>query len=109
MSAILPYLTCRGARLGPLFVFQNGSYLTRQRFTKVLHSTLQKAGVDDSKYASHSFRIGAATSAKEAGISDVHVKMLGRWKSNAYQVYVRTPSDKLASLSKQLVCNVENS
>ena len=36
----------------------------------------------------------------------VHIKMLGRWKSNAYQLYVRTPREKLALLSKQLVSNL---
>ena len=33
----------------------------------------------------HSFRIGAATPAKHAGISDVHIKTLAQWKSDAYQ------------------------
>ena len=59
--------------------------------------------MDKGSYNTHSFRIGAATSAIEAGISDVQVKMLGRWKSDAYQRYVRTPPEELASLSKKLV------
>ena len=59
--------------------------------------------MDKGSYNTHSFRIGAATSAIETGISDVQVKMLGRWKSNAYQRYVRTSPEKLASLSKKLV------
>ena len=45
---------------------------------------------------------GAATTAKEAWISDVHINMLGRWKSPAYQLYIRTPNDQLAKISKQL-------
>lgn len=45
---------------------------------------LRQAGIDDQHYSTHSFRIGAATSAKDAGISDVHV-----WKSDAYKLYVR--------------------
>ena len=105
VSAILPYLALRGPTQGPLFTYQDGSYLTRQRFTTSLRRTLLQAGIDDSNYAAHSFRIGAATTAKDAGISDVHVKMLGRWKSNAYQLYVRTPREKLATLSKQLASN----
>ena len=105
VSAILPYLALRGPTQGPLFTYQDGSYLTRQTFTTSLRRTLLQAGIDDSNYAAHSFRIGAATTAKDAGISDVHVKMLGRWKSNAYQLYVRTPREKLATLSKQLASN----
>ena len=106
VAAILPYLALRGSKPGPLFILQDGSYLTRQKFMDLLRLTLREAGLDDSKYAAHSFRIGAATSAKDAGIDDVHVKILGRWKSNAYQLYVRTPQEKLASLSKQLVATL---
>ena len=106
ITAIIPYLALRGAKQGPLFLYQSGNYLTRQDFTTLLRTTLRQAGLDGSQYAAHSFRIGAATTAKEAGISDVHIKMLGRWKSNAYQLYVRTPREKLALLSKQLVSNL---
>ena len=103
IQAVVPYLVRRGARPGPLFMFMDGSYLTRQRFASLVTSTLQRAGIDDKQYNTHSFRIGAATTAKEAGVSDVHIKMLGRWKSSAYQLYVRTPREKLAKLSKQMV------
>ena len=108
VSAKLPFLALRGSKPGPLFILQDGSYLTRQKFTDLLRSTLREAGLDDSKCAAHSFRIGATTSVKEAGIDDVHVKMLGRWKSNAYQPYIRTPQQKLASLTKQLVASLDN-
>ena len=84
-------------------MFEDGSYLTRPRFAAMISATLQQAGIDDKHYATHSFRIGAATTAKDAGISDVHIKMLGRWKSNAYQLYVRTPHAELAKLSKKMV------
>ena len=103
VSAIFPYLAIRGAALGPPFLYADESFLTRQRFASSVSTTLQQAGIDDKRYTTHSFRIGAATSAKEAGISDVHIKMMGRWKSSAYQLYVRTSQDQLAKLSKQLV------
>ena len=57
--------------------------------------------MDKGNYNTHSFQIGAATSAIEAGISTS--KMLGRWKSDTYQCYVRTLSKELASFSKKLV------
>ena len=70
-------------------------------FSSLLMTTLQGAGIDDKCYTTHSFHIGAATLAKDAGISDVHIKMLlGHWKSNTYQLYVQTPQQQLA---KQLV------
>ena len=81
----------------------DGTYLTRGIFSARLADTLQEAGIDSKGYNTHSFRIGVATTANEKGISDVNIKMLGRWKSNAYQQYVRTPQEQLANLSKQLV------
>ena len=100
MQVIVPYLIKRGAQPGPLFVLSDGSYLTRQRFASSISFILQHAGINDvQQYNTHSFRIGAATTTKEAGISDVEIKILGRWKSSAYQLYVCTPCDKLAKLS----------
>ena len=99
VAGILAYLTIRGALRGPLFILASRQALTRERFAGMLSKTLLAAGIADKGYNTHSFRIGAA---KEAGISDVHIKMLGRWKNDAYQLYVRTPRDRLAKFSKQL-------
>ena len=65
-------------------------------------SNLRELGLQASLYNTHSFQIGAATSAKEAGIPDVYVKKLGRWRSDVYQHYVRPSAPELASLSKEL-------
>lgn len=51
VAAMLPYLALRGSTQGPLFISQNGSYLTRQKFTDLLRQALRDAGLDDSKYA----------------------------------------------------------
>ena len=101
--AIVAYLAIRGSKPGPLFILPDGRWLTRTIFSSAIDNILSKLHMDKGSYNTHSFRIGAATSAIEAGISDVQVKMLGRWKSDAYQRYVRTPSEELASLSKKLV------
>ena len=62
-------------------------------------------GLDPTKYAGHSFRIGAATSAASKGINDSTIKLLGRWESEAYQIYIRTPRDALARFSAVLGAN----
>ena len=103
INAIMPYLAIRGAQAGPLFITKEGKHLTRQLFSSHLNTILEEMKIDTSKYNTHSFRIGAATSAKEAGISDAHIQMLGRWKSQAYMQYIRTPRSQLATLSKRLV------
>ena len=82
---ILPYLALRSNREGPLFM-TNRTPLTRLHFSKALSAILKQIGLDDQKYNTHSFHIGATTSAKAAGVSDSHIKMLGRWQSKAYQL-----------------------
>ena len=109
VKAVLPYLATRGNTPGSLFSSENGTPLTRVQFKTLLSATLKRAGLDDTKYNTHSFRIGAATSAKMAGITDLHIQKLGRWKSLAYQSYIRTPTQVLKQLSRQLVSTTTDS
>ena len=60
-----PYLVLRGSHPGPLFIMQDHTYLTQAKFTDKLQVILESAGIDDSKYASHSFWSRAATTAAE--------------------------------------------
>ena len=66
------------------------SLLTRVRLVDEMQKALSVAGIDASHYTGHSFRIGAATTALQAGVSDAKVKMLGYWERSAYQCYLRT-------------------
>lgn len=102
VTAMLKYLVVRGKKEGPLFIFKDNRFLTRQRLVDELRQALQKAGVDQSKYCGHSFRIGAATTAAARGIEDSVIKTLGRWKSLAYLQYVRIPRQELAHYSRLL-------
>lgn len=102
VTAILPYLAMRGDSSGPLFVLQDGRSLTRDIFSKTLDSLLKDLQLNCKVFNTHSFRSGAATSAKAANISDTHIQMLGRWKSSAYKLYIQTPPQELATLSRIL-------
>ena len=64
-----------------------------------MRRALTKVGINPDLYACHSFRIGAATVAHMKGIEDSTIMTLGRWKSNAYQRYVRIAQEHLAQLS----------
>ncbi|XP_075038929.1 uncharacterized protein LOC142099410 [Mixophyes fleayi] len=63
--------------------------LTKYQFAAILKWTLQSLNLNSTSYGTHSFRIGAATSAALAGSSNEAIKALGRWKSTAYKSYVR--------------------
>ena len=64
---------------------------------------LKTIGLDPSKYAGHSFRVGAATTAAAAGLEDSTIKTLGRWESSAYQLYIRIPKHHLKTVSSSLL------
>ena len=50
-------------------------------------------GENPESFSSHSFRIGAATSWAQQGVSDIQMRQLGRWKSNALNKYIRDSID----------------
>lgn len=102
LQAVLAYLAVRGNSDGPLFLFQDGQPLSRAALTARIRQILAGAGVSDN-FSSHSFRTGAATVAARHSIPDHLIQALGCWSSSAYQAYIRTPSETLASLSLRLV------
>ena len=81
-------------------VFCAGTFspLTRQKLTEIIRYLLTQAGMCPSNYASHSFRIGAATTAAAAGLPTWLIKTLGRWSSDAYLTYVHCPNNVIASV-----------
>ena len=88
------------SKKGPFFRFQDGRPLTRQRLVvDGIRKELRAAGLDDSKYCGHSFRIGTATTAAERGMEDSMIKTLGRWRSLAYLDYIKIPRGQLAGYS----------
>ena len=103
VSALLAFMAVRPKCPGPLFVYSDGTFLTRDKLVTAMRNALQSAGIDSTYFTGHSFRIGAATTAARAGIADSVVKMLGSWESEAYQRYIQTPRDALAALSARLV------
>lgn len=101
IEAMLVYLNMRGNGPGPLFLLQSGLPLSRSLLTDWIRKIVHAAGVHGN-FASHSFRIGAATVAARNGVPDHLIQTLGRWSSNAYQLYIRTPTDVLAKAAKDL-------
>ena len=102
VSAVLAYLVVRGKKEGPLVTYQDGWYLTRQRLVAEVRDALERAGLDQSRYCGHSYRIGAATTAAERGIEDAIIKTLGRWRSLAYLDFIKIPREQLAGYSGRL-------
>ena len=91
VNALLQYIGVRSSTAGPLFIFHNGQFLTRPLLVSHLQRALQQAGLEHKYFNGHSFRIGAATTAAQCGIEDSLIQTLGRWKSDAYKIYIKIP------------------
>ena len=79
-------------------VYIYGTPLSCAHFVTAFQQALQMAGFHTSPYSSHRFRIGAAMTAAEVGLSDSLIKMFGRWKSVAYAMYIRSLRECLMSV-----------
>lgn len=103
VSAMLAFSGVREGMVEALFRFQDGGVLTRDCFVGHIREVLSKAGLDARNYEGHSFRSGAATTVARWGIPDATIKLLGRWRSCAYLLFVQTPRNELAAVSETVV------
>lgn len=101
VTAILNYLAVRPATPGPMFIFEEGVHLSRQKLVQSLNRYLAAAGIDPQFYKGHSFRIGAATTASALGIQDSLIQKMGRWTSDAFRLYIRTPPQEVCHILAQ--------
>ena len=101
--ALSEYMSYRGKNPGPLFfifvcVCVGGGGgggekpLSRKDFVSSLKLLLSIAGIPNERFSSHSFRIGAATSCAAKGASDAQIRQFGRWHSDAFKRYIRSPN-----------------
>ena len=100
----LSYMVQRGGKEGQFFLFDEGHGLTQERFVAEVRKALAVVGIDSSRYAGHSFRIGAATTAAQKGIEDFLIKTLGRRESAAYTLYIWTPPGTLCGVHSCFNC-----
>lgn len=89
VDALQDYLMYRGTKPGPLFALSGLSPVPRNFFIKHLRNALSFCGFPLDRYKSHSFRIGGASYYADLGFSDAQLKLLGRWGSDAFLVYIR--------------------
>ena len=102
VTALLEYLARRGTSPGALFQWQDRTPLSKHRFVEEVRKALTAANLPAMEYAGHSFRIGAATTAAAVGLQDSAIQTLGRWRSDCYQLYIKSSPRHLAALSSSL-------
>ena len=102
VAAMLSYLAARPSTPGSLFVYQNDRPLSHPWLVRAVQSALASAGVDTSRYSGHSFWIGAATTAAQAGLQDSLIQTLGRWRSSAFVLHPHSTFPAFSGFSTTL-------
>ena len=80
----------------PLLVLKDGTFLTQQRVNNVLRIHLGPA------FTSHSLRSGAATAASNAGCTTEQIRVMGRWKNDVSNRYVRLDFFKMSNIMNNM-------
>ena len=83
------FLRVRGRVPGPLFCAPAGGGYSYSRVCRMLRVLFQACGLDADRFKGHSFRIGAASEAARLGYSDAQIRLMGRWRSDAFRRYIR--------------------
>lgn len=107
LKALLAYGThCRlpaASQSVALFHQPDHSAVTRSWLMKQVDRLLQLTGRDPRLYSSHSFRKGGAVSLQSKGVEDSLIRRAGRWKSDAFHLYVKhAPLDTLVDTNARL-------
>ena len=92
-GALARFIVLRGQRGGPLFAFEDGSFLTRSHVASVLQRFVPLHSVN-----THSLRQGGATMLAQLGVPPYVIQSLGRWASDAYRRYIDFSDDFLAQV-----------
>ena len=88
--------------LCPLFLIPGKLPLSKTWFNHHLKQILIKSNLSPERYSAHSFRIGAATSAANQGISSSSLQQMGRWSSSAFTSYIRPDINTVLSNQRSL-------
>lgn len=90
VTAVQHYFQLASPSLRPLFSFHSGRLLTRSAVISLLRDTVRLVGLPFHSSKGHTFRIGAASTTAAVGLPDWLIKIMGRWSSDCYQLYIRT-------------------
>ena len=84
------------------FYFQSGRLLTRSAVVNLRRDGARHASLPFKTLKGHSFGNGAASSAAAMGLPNWLIKVLSRWSSDCYQLYICTPHNVLLSAALQM-------
>ncbi|KAF2188432.1 hypothetical protein K469DRAFT_566641, partial [Zopfia rhizophila CBS 207.26] len=85
-----------------LFRLRNGAF-SRGQVLKLLAKCLQRCGKDSTHYKGHNFRKGTTQHAYNNHLSQEQIQALGRWTSDAFNMYYNTDPMRLYGLQRRFL------
>jgi hypothetical protein len=79
-----------------------GKPLSYEVLETELRRITKNLGFNEKLFAGHSFRIGGATCAFAAGVPEILIKRMGRWKSDAVLLYIRSYTADIAGAQRSI-------
>ena len=95
------------ARWGATPMFRDpasGKALRVGQLNQWVQRLMEAIGETPSDYGSHSLRIGGATALFANGASELDIRLMGRWDSEIYRLYVRANARRMAQLARDMAC-----
>ena len=91
VAALRDYLAVRVEGADTVFNDVRGKTVTRQFVADNIKLLVSHAGLDPTRYNTHSLRIGRTSDLAREGVPEAVIKETGRWESDAYKRYIRFP------------------
>jgi len=91
-----------GTDLNQVPLFRNvssGSAFRTSDVRSVVQWLMRSIGQDPAVFGAHSLRIGGATAALAGGVQPATIRLMGRWSSDVYEVYVRVSRQAAAAMT----------
>ena len=92
----------------PMFQFRDGTPLSQRTLASNLHTLLELCGLQPNNYNTHSFRIGAATTAAATGLPTWLIKILDCWHSDSYEMYLHLTQATILQVPITMVAYHQN-
>ena len=102
-------LTAGGDPCGPAFlraVKRGLTPLLYRWYMERFRALLKRVGCEPDEYGSHSLRRGGASWALQCGIQSDVIKILGDWKSQAYQAYLEVSLEQKLSHMRRFTATI---
>ncbi|GMF52829.1 unnamed protein product [Phytophthora fragariaefolia] len=87
----------------PLCTITSGSIVQRRDISQLIKAAAVAAGEPPQHFSTRSLRSGGASALFAAGVDSIAVKQFGRWRSDAFERYVRLNNHQTSTMARAIL------